>query len=179
MDITVRRIEASDRTEDFDCGNVQLNEYLRRYARQQQRRMLGVTCIAVSSHPSPDTVIGYFTLANTSIPRDHIPEKLLKGIPQYQGLPAFLLGRLAVDRRMQRKRVGELLLSRCLECCLTISKGSGARYLIAEAVPSAIAWYQRFGFQAIQGAASPDLTKMLLDLAVVDAAIGRRTTGTS
>lgn len=174
MDITFRKIEASDQTEHFDCGDASLNEYLRKYARQQQRRMFGVTYVAVCcSHP-PHRVVGYFTLANTSAPRDHIPERLLRGIPKYQGLPAFLLARLAVDKSFHRKRIGEALLARCLECCLTISKCSGARYVIAEAVPSAIAWYKRFGFQVIEGAANPDLTKMLLDLAVADSAIDRK-----
>jgi hypothetical protein len=38
-----------------------------------------------------------------------IPEGLLKGLPKYQDLPAILLGRLAVDQKAQKKRIGELL----------------------------------------------------------------------
>ncbi len=173
MDFTVRRIESSDQTVKFDCGNQQLNEYLHRYARQDQRRMFGVTYVAVCAPPSP-AVIGYFTLANTSIPRNGLPEKALKGLPKYQEVPAFLLGRLAVDRSYQGKQIGELLLSRCFEHCLTIAKCSGARFLIADVKPSAVTWYERYGFQRVEGSANPDSTKMLIDLEVIRAAIDRR-----
>ena len=136
MDIHFRKLDVSDRTDGFDCGNVPLNEYLRRYAMKQQRRMFGVTYVAVCCQGSDCRVVGYFTLANTSIPREGLPTEILVGIPKYQGLPAFLLGRLAVDTRYHGKGIGELLLSRCIEHCLVIAKCSGGRYLIADVKPT-------------------------------------------
>jgi GNAT superfamily N-acetyltransferase len=170
MDFTVRRIEASDQTQEFDCGNASLNDFLRNQARQLQRRMFGVTYVAVSLHHSPNKVIGYFTLANTSIPRDGLPEELLKKAPRYQHLPAFLLGQLAVDKVYQGKQIGELLLSKCMEQCIAISKCSGARYLVTEAKDSAVTWYERYNFRRIPGGLSPVLTKMFVDLQVVKSA---------
>jgi GNAT superfamily N-acetyltransferase len=175
MDFNIRKLESSDRIDGFDCGNASLNEYLRTYALKNQRRMFGVTYAAVSSAEQPFKVIGYFTLANTSIPRQGLPEDMLKGIPKYSGLPAFLLGRLAIDKRFQGKGIGEVLLSRCFEHCLNISKLSGARYLIADAKPSAITWYERYNFQRLEGNQSGDSVKMFVDLAVVASAIDRRT----
>src|SRR5271155_4488713 len=138
MDITIRKLEANDHVKDFDCGNPQLNEYLRRYAHNNQRRMFGVTYVAVCCSTNPCKVIGYFTLANTSISRQGMPEDFLKGTPKYQSLPAFLLARLAVDSQFQRKQIGELLLSRCFEFCLTVAKVSAARYVLAHVKPAAI-----------------------------------------
>jgi len=171
MDINIRKLESSDRTTDFDCGDAQLNEYLKRYALKDQRRMFGVTYAAVCCEEPPCKVIGYYTLANTSIPRQGLPEEILKGTPKYQGLPAFLLGRLAVDKRYQGKDIGEVLLSRCFEHCLTIAKVSGARYLITDARESAVSWYERYNFRTIVGAANPDSIKMFVDLKVVAQAI--------
>jgi len=170
MDIQFRKLESSDRTDEFDCGNASLNEYLRRYAPKDQRRMFGVTYVAVCCDP-PCKVIGYFTLANTSIPRQGIPEDLLKGLPKYQGLPAFLLGRLAVDKTHHKKGIGEVLLSRCFEHCLTISKVSGARYLVADVKPSAITWYERFNFLRIDGNQNAESIKMFVDLDTVRSAV--------
>jgi len=170
MDFTVRRLEANDQTQEFDCGDAQLNEFLRKYAGQTQRRMFGATHVAVSLHDYPNKVIGYFTLANTSIPRDGLPDSLLKKVPHYQNLPAFLLARLAVDKTLQGKRIGELLISKCFEHCIAISTCSGGRYLIADAKDSAVTWYERFNFQRIEGGMSPHSTKMFLDLEVVKAA---------
>lgn len=172
MDFTVRRIEASDNTQGFDCGNAQLNDFLRSQAKQLQRRMFGVTYVAVSH--SPVRVIGYYTLANTSIPRDGLPESLQKKVPYYQSLPAFLLARLAVDKEFKGKRIGELLLSRCFEHCLAISQCSGARYVIADAKDGAVSWYERFNFQRIDGGLSPNSTKMFIDLEVVKSSIETR-----
>lgn len=174
MDIVIRKFEAADPTKDFDCGNGSLNDYLRRYAHTNQRRMFGVTYVAVCSQPSPTKVIGYFTIANTSIPRNGIPEVLLKGLPKYQDLPAFLLGRLAVDMDFQGKHIGEALLIRCFECCLTVAKVSGARYLIADVKPSAVGWYERFNFRKIEGGQNIDSVKMFVDLEVVKSAIDHR-----
>jgi GNAT superfamily N-acetyltransferase len=177
MDIHFRKLESSDRTDDFDCGNPPLNDYLHRYALKNQRRMFGVTYVAVCCNDQPCKVIGYFTLANTSIPRQGLPEDMLKGIPKYQGLPAFLLARLAVDKRHQRKDIGEVLLSHCFEHCLAISKVSGARYLIADAKLSAISWYERYNFRRIEGNQDSDSVKMFVDLATVSSAIDHRAAG--
>jgi ribosomal protein S18 acetylase RimI-like enzyme len=171
VDITIRKLEAPAQTDEFDCGNSSLNDYLRRDARQNQRRMFGVTHVAVSGGEQPCKVIGYFTLANTSIPRQGLPESLLKGVPKYQGLPAFLLARLAVDKAFQGRQIGELLLSRCYEHCLYLAKYSGARYLIADAKPAAISWYERYNFQRIAGNESGDSVKMFVDLEVVRTAM--------
>lgn len=174
MDITVRKLESGDNVKEFDCGNVQLNEYLRRYARANQRRMFGVTYVAVCCSFDPCKVIGYFTLANTSIPRQGLPESFLKGTPKYQGLPAFLLARIAVDLKFQKRQIGELLLSRCFECCLTVTKVSAARYVIAHVKPSAITWYERFNFVHIEGGEPDEQVKMFVDLEVVQSAIDLR-----
>lgn len=174
MDITVRKLEAHDNVRDFDCGNGQLNEYLRRYAYANQRRMFGVTYAAVCCTTDPCKVIGYFTLANTSIPRQGLSESFLKGTPKYQSLPAFLLARIAVDKEYQGKQIGELLLSRCFECCLAVAKVSGARYVIAHVKTSAISWYERFNFSHIEGGEPDEQVKMFIDLEVVRSAIDLR-----
>ena len=135
--------------------------------------MFGVTYVAVCCE-SPCRVLGYFTLATTSIPRIGLPESLLKGIPKYQSLPAFLLGRLAVDKRYHGKDLGEVLLSHCFERCLAISKCCGARYLIADVKETAITWYERYGFRKIEGSSSPNWTKMFIDLMIVHSAIDHK-----
>ncbi len=155
MDIHFRKLESSDRAEGFDCGNASLNEYLTRYAVKHQRRMFGVTYVAVCCQEGDCRVVGYFTLANTSVPREGLPTEFLVGIPKYQGLPASLLGRLAVDSRYHGKGIGELLLSRCIEHCLVISKCSGGRYLIADVKPTAITWYERYNFVRLTGSNAP------------------------
>lgn len=171
MDVYVRKLEDSDPTENFDCGDAALNDYFRRYAQKNQGLLFGVTyvCICPPSH-----VIGFYTIANTTIPRNGIPDDLLRGLPKYQDIPAILLGRLAVDQRAQGNRIGELLLSHCFDVCLHMIKICGARYILVEAYPAMVSFYEKFGFRQLQGSGKPETTKMFLDLKVVRSAIDLR-----
>jgi GNAT superfamily N-acetyltransferase len=171
LDVLIRKLEASDRTDDFDCGDGALNDYLRRYALSNQGYMVGTTYVSVCL---PSRIIGYYTIANTNIPRSAIPDGLLKGLPKYQDMPAILLGRFAVNRHDQGKRIGELLLTHCFETCLHIAKLCAARYLLTDAYESAVPWYERYGFTKILGSSNTKTTKMFLDFTVVRAAIDRR-----
>ena len=129
--------------------------------------MFGVTYVCIWS---PSRVIGFYTIANTTIPRSGIPEEFLKGLPKYQDLPAILLGRLAVDQKAQKKRIGELLISHCFENCLHLTQICAARYIVTDAYPAMTSFYEKYGFRRIEGAANPATVKMFLDLKVVRAA---------
>lgn len=168
MDVFVRKLEASDATDNFDCGDAALNEYFHRYAKKNQGHLFGVTYVCICP---PAHVIGFYTIANTTIPRSGIPEELLKGLPKYQDIPAILLGRLAVDVKAQKKKIGELLISHCLDICLHLTKVCGARYIITDAYGETGSFYEKYGFRAIQGSANPHTKKMFLDLKTVRAAL--------
>jgi hypothetical protein len=74
--VTIRRLEESDEVEGFDCGDEPLNNYLKRHAwTNQQKVSIGVTYVAVDES-APRTVLGYFTLATSSVPRDRFPKSM-------------------------------------------------------------------------------------------------------
>jgi GNAT superfamily N-acetyltransferase len=168
VDVFVRKLDASDATDAFDSGDAAMNEYFHRYAKKNQGHLFGITYVCV--YP-PAHVLGFYTIAATSIPRTGIPDELLKGLPKYQDLPAILLGRLAVHRKAQGKRIGELLISHCFDVCLHMTKICGARYVVTDAYKSAVAFYRKYGFREIQGSGHPKTTKMFLDLRVVRSSI--------
>ncbi len=63
----------------------------------------------------PDgTIAGYYTLSSTSVQLAELPEQPLRKLPKYPRVPATLMGRLAVDRRLQGKGYGRLLLADAL-----------------------------------------------------------------
>jgi GNAT superfamily N-acetyltransferase len=110
LTVAIRRIEESDVAENFDCGDEPLNNYLKRHAwTNQQKISIGVTYVAIDDS-APYTVLGYFTLATSSVPRDRFPKKHVRGLPPYD-LPLILLARLAVDRRFCGRGLGHALLS--------------------------------------------------------------------
>jgi GNAT superfamily N-acetyltransferase len=131
MAIVIRRLEEHDEVENFDCGDDALNNYLRRHAwTNQQKSSIGVSYVALDED-APRTVLGYFTLAMASVPRDTFPKKYVRGLPPYD-LPLILLARLAVDRRFAGRGLGHALISEALRISLRVANEVGCRCIITD-----------------------------------------------
>lgn len=104
------RIEAlsarHDRT-SFNCGVPALDWYLRELAMQDVRRRVSNCFIALDE---ASVVAGYYTFAAASLPLAELPGEMMKRLPRYALLPAGLIGRLAVDDKFQRRRLGGALI---------------------------------------------------------------------
>jgi GNAT superfamily N-acetyltransferase len=168
MALDIRKLEPIHDVKTFDCGDGELNRYLRNFAwLNQDQHMLGTTYVAYSENAE---LIGYYTIANSSIPRNELPEDQVAGGPRYAHMPALLLARLAVAKIHSRKGNGEQLLRHCLNTALAIAEESGLRYVITEAYPQKVAWYSKYGFQEISRSDSKQ-RKMWIDLKVVKNAV--------
>ena len=151
MTLEIRRLEKSDAVEEFNCGDETLNTYLRRYAwKNQIKHQVGVTYVAVEPE-HPQIVLGYYTLAASSLPRELLPPQSSVGLPKYSSIPVLLLARLAVGRRLQGRDIGESLLGHALKNSLFISSQIGSRFVIVDAYTTAVPWYTRFGFVSLPG----------------------------
>jgi GNAT superfamily N-acetyltransferase len=171
MAIIIRRLEEHDQVENFNCGDEPLNNYLKRHAwSNQQKSSIGVTYVAVDE-AAPRAVLGYFTLATASVPRDEFPKKFVRGLPPYD-LPLILLARLAVDRRFAGRGLGHALISEAFRVSLRVADEVGCRCIITDAYPDRISWYAKYGFVPLQGAAKSGPQRMFLDIRTVRAALG-------
>lgn len=172
MGVVIRRLEDRDDVENFDCGDEPLNNYLRRYAwSNQEKSSIGVTCVAVDED-SARLVLGYFTLAMASVPRESFPKKYVRGLPSYD-LPLVLLARLAVDRRFAGRGLGDALISEAFRICLRVADEVGCRCIITDAYRNRVGWYAKYGFVPIEGGAESGPQRMFLDIRTVRAALGR------
>jgi len=173
MPLGIYRLEAPHRflLEQFDCGDHALNHYLKRFAWTNQARLsVGVTYVAVDEEVSK-TVLAYHTLASSSISRSLFPDDTGRAPSPYASVPVILLGRLAVDRRVQGRGIGKLLLRHAFDVVLKVRRQIGCRCLIVDAYPSATQWYDQFGFAPVAGApAGAPTQKMYIDLLTVEAA---------
>jgi GNAT superfamily N-acetyltransferase len=128
---------------DFDCGNQQLNDFLKHYALKNDRLMMGKTFAALSEE---NRIAGYFTLSNAQIERLAIPEQENIKLPRYP-IPAVRIGRLAVDKTVQGKGIGAWLLVRALEKALQVSGISGNYAVMVDAIDErAKSFYLKYGF---------------------------------
>ncbi|PSB01850.1 GNAT family N-acetyltransferase [Merismopedia glauca] len=101
-------LEKTHQKDTFDCGYPNLNEYLKKYARQNHNKSIAKTFAAIS--PSGSLKIeGYYTVSASTIEYESLPPSDRSKIPAYP-VPAALIGKLAVDRSAQGKGLGGELL---------------------------------------------------------------------
>ena len=126
----------------FDCGKSSLNEFIQTRARQNIDRNIGITYVVVEEAGSPQ-VMGFYTLVTRTIDREIIPEKALP--PGQVGV--VLLGRLAVDRRFQRRWLGKRILMRAIRQTEEAARSIGIYALVLDALgEDARSWYQGLGW---------------------------------
>ncbi len=139
---------AHDR-QGFDCGRRELNDWLRRVARQHQDKGLSKTFVA-SREQEPSRICGYYALALAELENRHLPEPWRKKLPRR--IPGVRLGRLAVDQHDQGKNLGELLLVDALTRARHIDAEASGIGLFVDAIDEqAAGYYRRFGFDASPG----------------------------
>ncbi len=140
----IQRLEARHARAAFDCGKPALNEWLRRYAGQCDRRDLARTYVAV--RPGASDVLGYYAISNHQVSYESLPEEQAKGLPAIE-LPAVLLGRLAVDRSVQGRGLGRELLLDALRRAEYLARHIGIRVVEVEAIDEdACRFYVKYGF---------------------------------
>lgn len=128
---------------DFSCGVTALDDYFRRQASQDQRRRTTSCYVAVEQ--ATGIVAGYYTIAMTGVPIGDLPIDVTKRLPRYPLVPAALIGRLAVDVRFQRLKLGRSLLA---DASLRVFRSEIKAFaLIVDAKDAtAAAFYAAFGF---------------------------------
>ena len=159
----VRRLEEHDETAAFDCGDIPLNDFLKRHAWVNQEKIsIGVTYVAVDELASRH-IFGYFTLAAASAPYSTFPAKYVRGLPRYD-LPLLLLARLAVDKSHAGRGIGQALVSEVFRIGLQVAEVVGCRGIITDAYRDRVGWYGKYGFQPIGEASEKIPQRMFLDL---------------
>jgi GNAT superfamily N-acetyltransferase len=151
----------------FDCGEPELNEFLRRHARQSNEGGGAKTFVATPSAGDDSRVLGYYSLSPASIAYARTPIIVKKGLARYD-VPVFRLGRLAVDLTMQGRGLGGQLLLAAGRRCLRAATEVGGVALLIDAKNDRVAgWYETYGAIALLDAPR----SLLLPLATVQAAL--------
>jgi ribosomal protein S18 acetylase RimI-like enzyme len=129
----------------FSSGVDSLDRYLIKEASQYKRRGLAVTYVLTENDTT--TVMGYYTLSSASVNLELLPPEIQKKLPRYPTVPATLLGRLAVDKKHQKKDLGELLLLDALRKSFELSEKIGSVAVIVDAENNkVISFYKKYGF---------------------------------
>lgn len=135
-----------DRTA-FRSGVDALDRYLRELALQDVKRRIAGCFVALDNVRQ---IVGFYTLAATSVAVDALPPDLTKRLPRYPLLPAVLIGRLAVAVEYQGQGLGRALI---FDAAIRTDRlGIGAFAIIVDAKDDrAVGFYRANGFALIPG----------------------------
>ena len=144
----VEVIRKAHQRDSFNCGQAALDEFLRRYARQNDELELGRTFVAIL--PGNLRVLGYYTLGAGSTKAEHLPEEERHRLPKYP-VPVIHLARLAVDRSVQNQGLAKYLLTHALRKAWIASREVAAYAVDVVALDDrARAFYAKYGFHELQ-----------------------------
>ena len=82
-------ISKAHNTNDFDCGQEALNEFLKRYALQNENNSSTRTYVTARG----DRVVGYYSLVAGSVRPEEAPDRVRRGLPDRRPIPIILLAR--------------------------------------------------------------------------------------
>lgn len=168
------RIELLSRGHDregFSCGERDLDDYLKRTARQHNDKGISRTFVLVDSDASKK-ILGFFTLVSCEIVASEMPPEYAKKYPRHA--PAAKLARLAVASNLQRQGLGSLMMVDAMRRTLAVAENIGIIGFFVDAKnQGAREYYEQYGFVPL-----PDhpLT-LFLPLATLVAAVEALGTG--
>lgn len=90
----------------FDCGDQNINDFLKNDLEYSKDNFFKAFLMVHES--DGETVIGFYTLSNSIIPRKEIPDKYKRKCPY--DWPCILIGQFAIDKKYQGYKLSKQLL---------------------------------------------------------------------
>jgi GNAT superfamily N-acetyltransferase len=133
----------------FRSGVEPLDRYFATQVSQDVRRRVSACFVAVER--SSRAVVGYYTMAASSVPLPDIAAATAKKLPRYPLVPAVRVGRLAVAESHRGQGLGAGLLIDAIERALRSEIVAYAMVVDAKD-DAAVAFYKHHGFTAFTSA---------------------------
>lgn len=140
-----------DRT-SFDCGEQELNTYIKTQAIKHMQAGISRTMVLPSSQVLLNkkyAICAFYSVAPSSISRETLPKALAKKLPRYP-IPVFLLAQLAVHKEFHGSGLGKICLIRALKYLWDVNQHMRAYAIVVDCLTdSAQSFYSRYGFEVL------------------------------
>ena len=142
----IEPINKGHRAKHFDCGEAELNTYLKQFARKNDTSDIGRTYVA--RRPDEADILGYYTISTGAVKFHQLPADLK--LPRYP-TPTVHIGRLATDLTVQGQGLGEALLFDALQKAAAASEVVGIKIVELIAIhDKAKSFYLQYGFTPLK-----------------------------
>ncbi len=147
----------------FNCGNDDLNKFLKEQALQALKKEASKTRVVVDA-PKVD-IQAFSTLTNCRVDnKDNHLEKIKKGAHF-----AILLGRLGTDVKFQKQGCARLLIVDALQRTSMVSEAIGCIGLLVHSKADSVKFYEKLGFQIVE----EETRTMFMSIGTIRAAIAK------
>jgi GNAT superfamily N-acetyltransferase len=137
------KIRADHDLAGFECGEPALDEWLRKRALQNEQSGASRTYVVCAGQQ----VAGYYALAVGAVAHSQAPGRVRRNMPD--PVPVMFVGRLAVHKDYQGKKIGPGLLRDAVLRTLQASDIAGIRAILVHAISGrARRFYEDCGFIA-------------------------------
>jgi len=144
MSYTIALLSKEHQRKAFDCGQSDLNDFIKLYALQQQKRGQNKNYVACQQD---EQIIGFYSLNVGAVSFEEIPSEIQKRLARYP-VPVVYIGRFAVDKQYQNQGLGKYLLSHALNRVCDIAAIGGVVLVIVDAKnEQAAQFYQSVDFR--------------------------------
>ncbi len=136
-------LAVAHRLDEFDCGEAELDEWLKRRALSNHLSGASRTFVVADKN---QRLFGYYALAAGAVAHNMATGSVRRNMPD--PIPVLVLARLAVDRRAQGLRLGASLLQDAVNRSSKVAGNTGVRAILVHALhDQAKQFYAHFGFQ--------------------------------
>jgi len=131
---------------NFDCGNTDLNEFLTtEEVALYENEGFGTTYLVYYK----GSLLAYFTISFDALRVEYL--KTVKSFSRLaemklESIPSVKIGRLAVDKKWQRRQIGTHLIKYMSGLAITMKGKAGVRLLVLQAKRESIGFYDKCGF---------------------------------
>lgn len=133
---------------DFDCDVSALNNFIKRFASQNEKRGFGRTYVLTTE--DGQGLVGYYTSAVGSLDVEYLPPSVRKKLPHLPA-PIYHLARLAVDNKYKGCGFGEYLLFDFLARASRFDHEEGIHAVEVRAKTEQVkSFYRKYGFRELE-----------------------------
>src|SRR5271165_6881192 len=137
------KLRADHNLDGFECGEPSLDEWLRRRALQNEESGASRTYVVCAGQQ----VAGYYALAVGAVAHAETPGRVRRNMPD--PVPVMIVGRLAVHKEFQGRKIGPGLLRDAVLRTLQAAEIAGIRAILVHAISErARQFYEDCGFIA-------------------------------
>ena len=153
LNFKIELLTINHNLKNFDCGDEDLNDFLKNHALKEQNKKLNVTHLITYKN----SIVGYFSLLTDKvnvkdIKNEEIKESIIQNLKnKYKTIPSVKIGRLAIDKKYAKQGIGSFILEHLIITLNEISKKDiGFRLITVEGYAEAYHFYTTNNFVPLQ-----------------------------